>query len=199
MASDDAPPAQYWQGVVEAWNSSTGENTIRVAGGVLVNLPALTGESAELTTDDVVVLVSAGGRWLVLGKATSPGDAGTVPTWSADIEALTGQVAAAQATADTAASDAAAAATAAAAAQSGVDDLAGGRTGITTDASGRAAITHGMGATPAWVVLTSENTGTYWLSLVSRTSTTFTVQVNSKDAGVLVSSAFTVHWFAGLH
>lgn len=74
----------------------------------------------------------------------------------------------------------------------------GGRTGITTDASGRATITHGMGATPAWVVLTSENTGTFWCSLVSRSSTTFTVQINNKDAGVLASSAFNVHWFAGL-
>lgn len=74
----------------------------------------------------------------------------------------------------------------------------GGRSGITTDASGRATITHGMGATPTWVVLTSDNTGTYWCSLVARSATTFTVQVNSKDAGVLVSSAFTVHWFAGL-
>ncbi|WP_406046589.1 hypothetical protein [Kribbella sp. NBC_00889] len=74
----------------------------------------------------------------------------------------------------------------------------GGRSGFTTDASGRATITHGMGGTPVWVVLTSDNTGTYWVSLVARTATTFTVQVNSKDAGVLVSSAFTVHWFAGL-
>ncbi|HEY9416108.1 MAG TPA: hypothetical protein VIQ30_15210 [Pseudonocardia sp.] len=390
MASD----TQYRQGVVETWNPDTGDNSIRVAGGVLLNLPALTSESAALQTGDVVALLSAGNRWFLLGKVTTPGDPGTVPTWNTDITALTGQVDtiqtvtipavqndvtvvqgdvvelntvtvpavqavadAAQTTADAAQADVTpllpltdlaavtdgttiTGATQESASSGprvvindpahpgeitlytddpaeqtparifpnvvpgngamhlrspdltasgsfarliltgwsdgqtfatltaihvqvngvqsidltslgliriGVDasnsvtfdgnvitdadlsdpsnvfpsslatlagsqeltnkDLSdptnafpfkGGRTGITTDASGRATITHGMGATPAWVVLTSENTGTFWCSLVSRSSTTFTVQINNKDAGVLVSSAFNVHWFAGL-
>lgn len=90
MASDS--PAQYRQGVVEAWNNSTGANTVRVAGGQLLNVAALTAESANLKTGDVVALLSAGNRWFLLGKVTTPGDPGTVPTWNADITALTGQV-----------------------------------------------------------------------------------------------------------
>jgi hypothetical protein len=79
---------QYRQGVVEAWDPDTGDNTIRVAGGVLLNLPTLTGEAATLVVGDVVALLSAGDRWFVLGKVTTPGDPGTVPSWTADLTAL---------------------------------------------------------------------------------------------------------------
>lgn len=86
MASNS--PAQYRQGVVASWNNSTGANTIRVAGGELANVAALTAESANLQAGDVVALLSAGDRWFVLGKVTTPGDPGTVPTWNADLSAL---------------------------------------------------------------------------------------------------------------
>lgn len=88
----DAPGAQVRQGVVEAWNPDTGDNTIRVAGGVLLNVPSLTGESVSLAAGDVALLLSMGSRWFLLGKVTTPGDPGTIPTWPADITALTGQV-----------------------------------------------------------------------------------------------------------
>lgn len=76
------------QGVVEAWDPETGENSIQVAGGTLVNIPSLTAESSELAAGDTVALLASGDRMLVIGKVTTPGDPGTVPTWSGDIEAL---------------------------------------------------------------------------------------------------------------
>jgi hypothetical protein len=81
-------PVSLRQGVVEAWDPDTGENSIQIAGGTLVNLPALTSESASLVANDVVALLSAGDRWMVLGKVTTPGDPGTVPSWVGDISAL---------------------------------------------------------------------------------------------------------------
>jgi hypothetical protein len=84
-----APPAMALrQGVVQSWNTSTGENTIQVAGATLVNIPALTAESATLKANDVVALLTTGDTWLVIGKVTVPGDPGTVPTWVGDITAL---------------------------------------------------------------------------------------------------------------
>ncbi|MFC6156143.1 hypothetical protein [Kribbella jiaozuonensis] len=79
---------QLRQGVVQSWDSDTGSNTITVAGGTLVNLPSLSGESMALQVGDVVALLTAGDRVCVLGKVTNPGDPGTVPTWAADISAL---------------------------------------------------------------------------------------------------------------
>lgn len=76
------------QGIVQSWNSTTGENSIQWGNGVLENLPSLTAESAELVAGDVVALLSSGDRMLVLGKVTTPGDPGTVPTWNADLTAL---------------------------------------------------------------------------------------------------------------
>lgn len=81
-------PMALRQGVVESWDPDTGENSIQIAGGTLVNLPSLTAESAELVAGDVVALLSVGDRALVLGKVTTPGDPGTVPTWNADLTAL---------------------------------------------------------------------------------------------------------------
>ena len=82
------PGPQIRQGVVEAWNTDTGENSVQIAGGTLVNLPSLTAESAELAAGDVVAVLSSGDTALVLGKVTTPGDPGTVPTWNADLTAL---------------------------------------------------------------------------------------------------------------
>lgn len=81
-------PSSLRQGVVEAWNTNTGENSIQLAGGTLVNIPSLTAESAEIVAGDVVAVWTSGDRALVLGKVTTPGDPGTVPSWNADITAL---------------------------------------------------------------------------------------------------------------
>jgi hypothetical protein len=88
----DKREVKVWQGVVEAWDGATGENTIRVAGGVLLNINALKAGSATLAVGDVVNLLSVGGQWILLGNVTTPGDPGTVPTWPADITALGDQV-----------------------------------------------------------------------------------------------------------
>lgn len=90
--SDDTPAVQVRQGVVDSWDAATGDNTIRVAGGVLLNVPALKAGSATLAAGDVVNLLSVGNQWFLLGNVTTPGDPGTVPTWNVDITALTGQV-----------------------------------------------------------------------------------------------------------
>ena len=84
----DPKPMALRQGVVQEWDPDTGENSVQVAGGTLVNIPALTGESMALAAGDVVALLTTGDSWLVIGKVTTPGDPGTVPSWSGDIEAL---------------------------------------------------------------------------------------------------------------
>lgn len=90
FAPDPSRPAGavLGQGIVQSWNPTTGENTIQVAGGTLVNIPSLTSESANVAAGDVVALAVSGDRLLVLGKVTTPGDPGTVPTWNADLTAL---------------------------------------------------------------------------------------------------------------
>ncbi|HEY9415884.1 MAG TPA: hypothetical protein VIQ30_14065 [Pseudonocardia sp.] len=87
---DPSAPSQgsIRQGVVEAWNPDTGENSVQIAGGTIVNIPSLTAEAAEVVAGDVVAVWTSGDRALVLGKVTTPGDPGTVPTWNADLEAL---------------------------------------------------------------------------------------------------------------
>lgn len=89
---DDATPAEVRQGVVESWDQATGENTVRVAGGVVLNIPAQKAGAAALKVGDVVTLLVAGNKYFILGAATAPGDPGTVPTWTPDISALSGQV-----------------------------------------------------------------------------------------------------------
>jgi hypothetical protein len=83
------PPLALRQGTVQSWNADTGENEVQYGGGVLANLPALASESASLAAGDVVSLLVTNDRVLVLGKVITPGDPGTVPTWNADITALT--------------------------------------------------------------------------------------------------------------
>lgn len=84
-----APPnIAVRQGVVQAWDTNTGENSVQIAGGTVVNIPSLTAEAAELVAGDVVAVLTSGDTALVLGKVTTPGDPGTVPTWNADLQAL---------------------------------------------------------------------------------------------------------------
>jgi hypothetical protein len=84
----DETPLTLRQGVVESWDPDTGENSIQVGGATVVNIPALTSESASLAAGDVVCLLTKGNSWLLVGKVTTPGDPGTVPTWVGDITAL---------------------------------------------------------------------------------------------------------------
>jgi len=66
----------FRQGTVTAWNSSTGENTILVAGGTLSNVPILnTGEAIALQAGHTVGLLTFNGSWFILGRITVPGDA----------------------------------------------------------------------------------------------------------------------------
>lgn len=81
-------PMSLRQGVVQSWDPDTGENSIQVAGGTLLNIPVLTSESASLVVGDVVALLAAGTKWFLLGKVTTPGDPGTVPSWNGDLTAL---------------------------------------------------------------------------------------------------------------
>ncbi|MBB5838716.1 hypothetical protein [Kribbella italica] len=119
------------QGTVVAWDADTGANTISVAGGTLVNIPVLIGETVVLDEGDVVALLTTGDRWFLLGKVKDPGDPGTVPTWPNDILALdasmtsvtTVTIPAVQADADAAAAAAAQAALDAATAQAAADAL----------------------------------------------------------------------------
>ncbi|HEY9418127.1 MAG TPA: hypothetical protein VIQ30_25485 [Pseudonocardia sp.] len=93
---------QLRQGTIIDWDADTGENTVRVGGAALANLPVLVAESVILAPGDVVALLVAGDRMFIMGQIRTPGDAGTVPTWSADITTLSADVATAQTTADTA-------------------------------------------------------------------------------------------------
>ncbi len=62
------------QGVIVAWNRETAENLVLVGGVVAQNLPILnTSEAAILALGDVVVLLSIGNTWGILGRFTKPG------------------------------------------------------------------------------------------------------------------------------
>lgn len=74
-----APPpaprsASARQGVIVAWNRDTAENLVSVGGVIAENLPILnTSEAAILSVGDVVVLLSIGSTWGILGRFTRPG------------------------------------------------------------------------------------------------------------------------------
>lgn len=72
---DTAPAVGFRQGLVQAWDTTTGANQILVAGGVLTDVPILnTGEAVALKVGHVVGLLTAGGSWFILGRITPPGD-----------------------------------------------------------------------------------------------------------------------------
>lgn len=65
----------FRQGTIVTWNTSTGENTISVAGGTLTNVPILnTGEAIALQAGHTVGLLTFNGSWFILGRITVPGD-----------------------------------------------------------------------------------------------------------------------------
>jgi hypothetical protein len=80
FAPPPAGPSQdvgYRQGVVLSWNPDTAENTVRVGGATLTNLPILNSFEALLISAGAVVgLITAGPSWAILGRITIPGTAG---------------------------------------------------------------------------------------------------------------------------
>lgn len=68
------PAVGLRQGVITAFDQTTGQNTVNVAGGVLTNLPILSGsESLEYAPGDVVVLLRLRSSWCILGRIVVPG------------------------------------------------------------------------------------------------------------------------------
>jgi hypothetical protein len=69
------PGVRFRQGTITAWDSSTGQNTIDVAGGTLTDVPILnTGEAIALKAGHVVGLLGQGMAWFIIGRITPPGD-----------------------------------------------------------------------------------------------------------------------------
>lgn len=69
-----ALPVQFRQGVIMSFNRLTLENTVRVGGTVLTNLPILgVGETAALSVDDVVAVLVIGRSMAILGQMVVPG------------------------------------------------------------------------------------------------------------------------------
>lgn len=67
-------PMTYRQGLVLAWNPLTAENSVRVGGVDLTDLPILnTSEALLLAPGAVVGIAVAGQTWMILGRVTVPG------------------------------------------------------------------------------------------------------------------------------
>lgn len=76
LVRDDDPGFGFRQGTVLAFDPTTGENTIGVAGGTLTDLPLLNiGDTVNLTVGDVVVLMRLKSSWAILGRLMVPGGA----------------------------------------------------------------------------------------------------------------------------
>ncbi|MCG5464237.1 hypothetical protein MED01_002402 [Micromonospora sp. MED01] len=77
LAAQPATGVGYRQGIVQAWNPETAENTIEVGGVLVENLSILnTNEAVQLQPGDVVGILSTGGptaSWAILGRLTIPG------------------------------------------------------------------------------------------------------------------------------
>lgn len=74
-SGNDAPAVKFRQGTVTAWDASTGQNTIDVAGGTLTNVPILnTGEAIALRSGHVVGLLVFGRSAFILGRVTPAND-----------------------------------------------------------------------------------------------------------------------------
>jgi hypothetical protein len=73
---DEGPALRFRQGLVTSWNTSTGQNTVDLAGGTLTDVPILnTGEAIALKAGHVVALLGQGTSWFIIGRITPPGDA----------------------------------------------------------------------------------------------------------------------------
>lgn len=64
----------FHMGVVTAWNSSTGQNTLMVSGGVVNDIPVLsTADSIMLNVGDTVGLLRFKSTYFILGRIAPPG------------------------------------------------------------------------------------------------------------------------------
>ena len=62
------------QGVIVAWDASTGENTVNVGGTDMTNLVFISdGTIPNLVEGDVVAILTYANTWAVLGKLHNPG------------------------------------------------------------------------------------------------------------------------------
>lgn len=67
------PDPPFRQGVVVAYNTGTGQNTIDVGGALLQDLPLLNiGDTVNLAVGNVVVLMKLKSSWAILGRVLSP-------------------------------------------------------------------------------------------------------------------------------
>lgn len=65
----------FRQGVILAFNSSTGANQVQVGGAVLENLPILVGgDTVNFGPGDVVILLKFRSSWAILGRIVVPGN-----------------------------------------------------------------------------------------------------------------------------
>ncbi|PRX48689.1 hypothetical protein B0I33_104507 [Prauserella shujinwangii] len=81
----------FHQGVVTAWNASTGENTLTVAGGVVNNVPVLTtADSIMLNVGDVVGLLRFKSTYFILGRIAPPGGGAAMSMRTGELSATEG-------------------------------------------------------------------------------------------------------------
>lgn len=64
----------FHQGVVTAWDSTTNQNTILIAGSEIPDIPALSiGDSIMMSVGDIVGLLRFKSTYFILGRITLPG------------------------------------------------------------------------------------------------------------------------------
>lgn len=69
------PGVQFGQGLITAWDPTTGANTVEWAGGTLTDVPILnTGEAVALRAGHVVGMLGQGLTWFIIGRITPIGD-----------------------------------------------------------------------------------------------------------------------------
>jgi hypothetical protein len=200
------------QGIVQSWDADAADNVIQIAGGTWSNITFLTAEAANIAPGDVVSVLTADDRALVLGKTTTPGDPGSVPTWTADIEALgvdvttintvtipavQADVTTAQTTAETAATDAA---TALSTANSAAEDAAEALAAAGSDGNPPASspTVEGIGGLDIirarWVPVVNNDPVTYKVHI--STSDDFTATADTL-VGTTSSSGMTIKMLPG--
>ena len=73
-AATGKPDLEYHTGYVVAWNSITGENTIRVLGSIVQDVPVLsTSDSVLMDVDQVVGMLRFKSTYFILGRVTPAG------------------------------------------------------------------------------------------------------------------------------
>lgn len=74
------------QGVLNAWNASTGANTVTVAGQVFTDLPILASSTLAMAPGDQIALLRFGSTYFILGTIR-PAGVGTLAIRAAKVEA----------------------------------------------------------------------------------------------------------------